>query len=52
MHEAITPGLKFNLDVNQYISSESYVIKGWVATNSPIQGVRLISETEVFEGTY
>lgn len=52
MHEAISPGLKFSIDRNQYISSESYMIEGWVATNTPIQGVRLISESEAFEGIY
>lgn len=52
MHDAITPGLKFSIDINQYISSERYRIDGWVGTNSKILGVRLRTETEAFEGTY
>jgi hypothetical protein len=42
MHESIIPTVKFYLDENEYYSSESYLLRGWVfSEKSKIEDIRI-----------
>ena len=51
MHEAITPGIKYNLEVNEYVSSSHYRLEGWVGSNygTQVEEIRIVFENQVAE---
>lgn len=50
MHQSIINNIKFYLDENEYLSSESYLLRGWVfCETSKIEDIRILdnSKTEI-----
>lgn len=51
IHEAMTPGIKYNLEVNEYVSSSLYRIEGWAGSNygTHFTDIRLVYENDVID---
>lgn len=50
MHKSIIEHVNFYLDENEYISSESYLLRGWVfSETAKIEEIRISSEDEIIQ---
>ena len=50
MHESLIPNVRFYLDENEYISSENYLLKGWVFSETEkITEIRITANNELIQ---